>query len=200
MQLECSEADPNAAIAKAAKRRRLEMKKRHVGEFDATIERLLDSGLELDLAYRPNGPEAARDGWSLLHHAVHLDHEDRVDWLLDRSEDTSRHSIDPDLPTLVTGLTPLMLAAREGKAALVLKLIDAGADVLKRAANRWTCLHFAAAFGNPCVCKVGAGRFRALDSHRKPRSRSPTSQFSCSGATYRGSRRICNGQRLAISC
>ena len=126
-QLEADEDKEETAKQAAAGRKLLE--NRGVGKFDLTIDRLLDDEtLGMDINHRPNGPEKGglADGWGIIHYAIHLGNEHRVDWLLERED------VDLNLPALQTGITPLMIASKEGRLDLVLKLIEAGVDVKQK--------------------------------------------------------------------
>jgi len=140
---------------------------RGVGNFDLTIDRLLDDeSIGMDINHRPNGPEKGglTDGWGILHHAIHLRNEHRVDWLLERED------VDLNLPALNTGITPLMIASKEGQLDLVLKLIEAGADPKIKDVNKWTCLHFAGAYGGTRIAKfllmAGADKYAMSTSYK----------------------------------
>lgn len=88
---------------------------------------------------RVNQPQA--DGSTALHWAIHWNNADAVDLLL-------AAGADPDLATRL-GATPLYLAALDGNAALVAKLLTAGADANQRIlSNQETALMFAARSGN----------------------------------------------------
>jgi len=153
--------------SKGAEKARKMLEGRGVGNFDLTIDRLLDDeSIGMDINHRPNGPEKGglTDGWGILHHAIHLRNEHRVDWLLERED------VDLNLPALNTGITPLMIASKEGQLDLVLKLIEAGADTKIKDVNKWTCLHFAGAYGGTRIAKfllmAGADKYAMSTSYK----------------------------------
>ncbi len=147
------------------------------GDVDAVRE-AVSAGLSLD----------ARDGLGRTPLVVAVVHGRKrcVDVLLDGGAD-------PETPSGHRS-RPLAYAAFRGDAALCARLLGAGADPNKKAADGWTALHVAArAFINPSAPSTR----RLLDGvrpHRSPRARAPPTSSDCS---WRGARRATRARARA---
>jgi ankyrin repeat protein len=99
------------------------------------------------LALLGKGAADNQPGWTALHYAAAASSTDIVNLLLDR------HAV-IDAPS-PTGLTPLMLAAREGQQAAVQLLLDRGADAtLKDGAYHQTAAEFATKADKPWIAET----------------------------------------------
>ena len=156
----------------------------HQGDIDA-IKQLISEGMDPD----------TRDarGLTALHYAILQGKIDAIRALLDSGADVGA-GIDPELapkpepgqeppeklPKSVNGITPLQLAAIQGKIKAMKALIKAGADINARNAQKLTALHLA----------IGEGRLEVarflLDEGADPeavdrRNRSPLATAALRG-------------------
>ena len=90
----------------------------------AAVRRLLKQGVDVNAA--------GADGTTALHWMVRADDLEATDLLL-------RAGAKPSAPNAL-GLTPVYIAAENGNAALLRRLLDAGADVATRDASGDTLL------------------------------------------------------------
>lgn len=90
------------------------------------------------------------DGFTALHLAAYLGHEDAAVVLLDRGADVEARSTNRHLHSV----TPLHSAAAGRSTAVAVLLLDRGADPNATQPGGWTALHQAAANGNLDLCRV----------------------------------------------
>jgi tetratricopeptide (TPR) repeat protein len=94
------------------------------------------------------GARINREGWqwSALHYAAFAGHDEAVAYLLDHGADVDARS--------TNGSTPLMMAAREGRDAIAVRLLKARADVSLR--NEWDddAVRFAERNNNERIAKL----------------------------------------------
>jgi ankyrin repeat protein len=107
---------------------------------DAAMRRDL-AAVKTLLASKANVNEAQGDGSTALHWAAYTGNAEMTRLLLAAGANVQAKS-------RLGGLTPLMMAARAGDAAIVKLLVDAKSDVVGANANGTTPLMFAAAAGN----------------------------------------------------
>lgn len=103
------------------------------------------------LALLERGAKVNRPGWSPLHYAAAGDAADVARILIDRGA-----ALDSRAPG---GLTPLMMAAREGQEAVVAVLLEAGAKTSLKSAEGMSAADFADRMDKPHIVK-------AITSHR----------------------------------
>lgn len=103
------------------------------------------------LALLERGAAVNRKGWSPLHYAAAGDAADIARILIDRGA-----ALDSRAPG---GLTPLMMAAREGQESAVSVLLEAGADTSLKSADGMTAAQFAERMDKPRIVN-------AIKSHR----------------------------------
>lgn len=93
------------------------------------------------------GAAVNQPGWTALHYAAAANSTDIINVLLERHA-----AIDAPSPS---GLTPLMLAAREGQEAAVALLLERGADAtLKDGAYHQTAAEFATKADKPWIAQT----------------------------------------------
>lgn len=93
------------------------------------------------------GAAVNQSGWTALHYAAAANSTDILKLLLERHA-----TVDAPSPS---GLTPLMLAAREGQEAAVQLLLERGADAtLKDGAYHQTAAEFAAKADKPWIAET----------------------------------------------
>lgn len=93
------------------------------------------------------GAAVNQPGWTALHYAAASNSTDIINVLLERHA-----TIDAPSPT---GMTPLMLAAREGQEAAVALLLERGADAtLKDGAYHQTAAEFATKADKPWIAQT----------------------------------------------
>jgi ankyrin repeat protein len=146
-----------------------------VGKLDA-VTLLLDRGATIDasdatyqqtalmVAVRENRPEVAK---LLISRGASVNAKTRVgrtpQWVLPNSVPGFGHGIGivrgglparGSRPPIPGGMTPLLYAARDGRADVVRMLLDAGADINQRDANEITPLIFAITNNHPDVARL----------------------------------------------
>lgn len=103
------------------------------------------------LALLERGAKVNRKGWSPLHYAAAGDAADIARILIERGA-----ALDSRAPG---GLTPLMMAAREGQESAVAVLLEAGANTSLKSSDGMTAADFADRMDKPRIVK-------AINSHR----------------------------------
>jgi len=124
------------------------------------------------------------DGWSALHHAVSRGCGDVVATLLNRGAD-------PNLGTTIGGFTPLALAVKDGKAAMVELLLQQKnqqgkpfVNVNAGSSGKWTALHYAATAGHKNITKI------LLDNGADPDMRTALGRTPLMLVAARGERNV----------
>ncbi|MEC5160835.1 MULTISPECIES: ankyrin repeat domain-containing protein [unclassified Janthinobacterium] len=98
------------------------------------------------MALLAKGANVNQTGWTALHYAASIGDDAIVRVLLER------HAyIDAESPAKIT---PLMVAARDGKDYTVKLLLDEGADATLKSAHGWTAVQFAMATDKVYVADI----------------------------------------------
>ncbi|NML63495.1 ankyrin repeat domain-containing protein [Massilia sp. RP-1-19] len=108
------------------------------------------------LALLERGAKVDRAGWSPLHYAAAGDAADIARILIGRGA-----ALNSPAPG---GLTPLMMAAREGQESAVAVLLEAGANTSLTSSDGLTAADFAERMDKPRIVK-------AINAHRRPGKR-----------------------------
>jgi ankyrin repeat protein len=85
-----------------------------------TVERLLEHGVNIDVKVRPSRPGRGFEGFTPLHLAVFLGHDEMVDLLAARGANLNEESAEQT--------APIHTAANKGQMAVLQKLIELGVD------------------------------------------------------------------------
>ncbi len=105
------------------------------------------------MALLAKGAQVNQTGWTALHYAASIGDDDIVRVLLDR------HAyIDAESPAKIT---PLMVAARDGKDYTVKLLLAEGADATLKSAHGWTASQFALATDKVYVADIIRAHLKA---------------------------------------
>ena len=125
-----------------------------VVDYESIIKLLYDYGADIN---KTDNPDHAL-GYAPLHYAANYGNVNRIEWLLHRgakidvvdtnvssSSATSTSSIASSAS--FTKITPLMLACQNGHLRAVHALLSYNANILAKASNGYTMLHFASMSG-----------------------------------------------------